>query len=653
MAYLIPENLRSRTDVSPGVRAVAHAMLSGFDDDATFWFEPLFDPQRDKPSFVLLDPMMGIVVMELCIASDAESPDPIALAEGTAILLGVLRGRLRTTDGTAEQESVGPLDRAQRFARVLRERIAEDPLLGATPVTALAVFTDVTRERAPELGLDELVDVDATLFKDDLNQARHGRPGAVVRAISSGLQEVLDESIDDAQLGRLRGIIHPDAVIGGSQQGSLFVPPEPASSDVPAGDLLEGDPQSDDASDLEDEVFRVLDRQQEAMAKTLGSGHRVIRGVAGSGKTLVLVHRTRLLASMLPDKQFLVTCFTRSVASLLREELKALTNVEVRNINKLMADAIRMAGLPNPAARELPKKDQDWDAVAGVALDAIRLLPAPRYRAVMVDEAQDLQTEALAFCVELLESDDPDYQDLLVVADSAQNVFRRQFRWSDAGIKAQGRMQILRVNYRNTREILEFAQRMLVGDAAVAADEFADLEDELSIIPAESAERSGPAPTVTVTADVAAEIAEVIAQAQRWYTDRSPSRSIAVLVGHNSDGGARESRIVDALRESGVPTFWATDWKQQGNKDVVGSAIEPVIVSTIQSAKGLEYPKVVVCGLSAPNDDGSADAAIATRKLLYVAFTRAINELAVVTNSSNPFAAELESGSQDTCGWQL
>ena len=39
----------------------------------------------------------------------------------------------------------------------------------------------------------------------------------------------------------------------------------------------------------DEDIVRVMDRKQEAFAKSLGTGHRIIRGVAGSGKTLVLV----------------------------------------------------------------------------------------------------------------------------------------------------------------------------------------------------------------------------------------------------------------------------------------------------------------------------------------------------------------------------
>ena len=50
-----------------------------------------------------------------------------------------------------------------------------------------------------------------------------------------------------------------------------------------------------DADELPD-LMRVMDLQQEQLARSLGDGHRVIHGVAGSGKTMILGYRAEYLA---------------------------------------------------------------------------------------------------------------------------------------------------------------------------------------------------------------------------------------------------------------------------------------------------------------------------------------------------------------------
>ena len=43
-------------------------------------------------------------------------------------------------------------------------------------------------------------------------------------------------------------------------------------------------------------VIRTLDLAQEKAAKQMGEGHRIVSGVAGSGKTLLLTSRAKWLA---------------------------------------------------------------------------------------------------------------------------------------------------------------------------------------------------------------------------------------------------------------------------------------------------------------------------------------------------------------------
>jgi superfamily I DNA/RNA helicase len=267
-----------------------------------------------------------------------------------------------------------------------------------------------------------------------------------------------------------------------------------------------------------------------------------------------------------------------------------------------------------------------------VALSSIEFV---RYRAVLVDEAQDFDTDALRFCVAMLEDRPTEEQDLLVVSDSAQKIYRRDFTWKGAGIRAQGRTQILRVNYRNTNEILRFAHSFLAADPALQLDEAPDLDDELSIVPAESAERSGVEPVVALVDHDDLAVDQVVETVMRWYADRRTPRSIAVLTTRKS---GVPQRVVEALQEKQVPVFWATDPASRDNKDLVGSVDLPVIVSTIHSAKGLEFPRVVVCDSgSAPRDQEPLE----QRKTIYVGLTRATEELVVVARRASPLGEDL------------
>jgi hypothetical protein len=601
VAFLIPDNLASRKDVPEAIRRVARALAVAADDDVIVWYEPLFDPSGRHPHLVVLEPRLGVVVLEVLKAEAAAADDPLV--------------------------------RADRLAATLRTALDDHPTLAGVPVGAAAVLSGVDRAGAERRGLDGRLDLDVCLFPADLDAAiADGAAGRLLRPLSRAMGTPLAEELSDRQVAELRGVIHPDVLITGPAPSARESPAGARSPNVAGALFIAGTgPGGGAGGDVGDdgaggEAVNVLDRRQEAFAKSLGHGHRVIRGVAGSGKTLVLVHRARLLARLRPGERILVTCFTRSLASMLRAQLAELPDVEVVNLDRLMKQAIDGAGLRHPGY------GRGAGPVAEAALDAVRRTGRPRYRAVLIDEAQDFDTEALRFCVELLDASQPDGQDLVVVADSAQNIFRKSFRWKDAGIRAQGRTRVLRVNYRNTREILEFAHRFLTADPAISVDEVPDPEDELSIIPAESAERSGPAPTVVVADDAEDEVRRVVEAVRQRWSPGMASRSIAVLHGDaQRDQAFRPARLLAALRAAAIPAFWVTDPQQRANRDRAGSAGAAVVVSTIHSAKGLEFPEVVVCGLGARDDLTTA------RKLLYVGFTRAVDRLSVVVGASSPF----------------
>ena len=383
-----------------------------------------------------------------------------------------------------------------------------------------------------------------------------------------------------------------------------------------------------------------MDLHQERFAKRLNHGHRVIRGVAGSGKTLILVTRARLLSRTNPAGEVLVTCFTKALASVLRAQLSSCPNVKVMTLDQLASELIQSAWLKHPGFR-------GTRTPYSVALDAIERRPPQRFRAVMVDEAQDFDDDALRLCVALTEPRADGTGDLLLVADAAQRIYDRSFTWSAAGIQARGRTSVLRVNYRNTQEVLAFASAFVDADTEadgmevpVAARDDLDTDDEVVVVPAEASERHGDAPSVCFVNDLDAEIDAVVEAVSNWYSDRLPSRSIAVLMQSGTDG-SRAERLVAALTARNVPAFWATESSE--SKGRVGMTEEAVIVSTIHSAKGLEFPRVVVCGLF---QRGTGEWVSRNRNALYVGFTRAIDELAVIATSGSPYVAQLRQAAE-------
>ncbi|MEW2432968.1 UvrD-helicase domain-containing protein [Streptomyces caniferus] len=147
----------------------------------------------------------------------------------------------------------------------------------------------------------------------------------------------------------------------------------------------------------------------------------------------------------------------------------------------LLARRRRRAGLRRPhrqavwalyeayEAQRTERAVHDFNDVLSLALaEAAGRIGHSDYTAVVVDEVQDLTLVGVRL-LHALVGDSPN--GLLLVGDGQQAVYPGGFRLSDAGIDIRGdRGQVLRANYRNSKEIVDTAL------AVVADDAFEDLD---------------------------------------------------------------------------------------------------------------------------------------------------------------------------------
>ncbi|MEM9387473.1 MAG: 3'-5' exonuclease [Pseudomonadota bacterium] len=95
--------------------------------------------------------------------------------------------------------------------------------------------------------------------------------------------------------------------------------------------------------------------------------------------------------------------------------------------------------------------------------------------------------------------------------------------------------------------------------------------------------------------------------------------------------------ISDALTQAGVPHEWLKD---SASKRKLSAGEPTVKVLTMHSSKGLEFPTVVTAGIGALGGDGARQREDA--KLLYVAMTRATENLLLTSSKASPFAEKLQ-----------
>jgi len=190
----------------------------------------------------------------------------------------------------------------------------------------------------------------------------------------------------------------------------------------------------------------------------------------------------------------------------------------------------------------------------------------------------------------------------------------RKLSFAKLGIEAKGRTEILRINYRNTTEVLALAMECAGG---ILHDGRATSEDDMPLIIPQSAGRSGPLPTfqrfeggLQEAAYVAGAIAELIAQG------RSPE-DIAVL--------SRTRRSLGTMRAAIERAGVACSPSKADRRAPPGPP--SVKLTTLHSSKGLEFPVVFLVGLD--ELDSSQGQRVEELRLLYVGMTRATHHLSL------------------------
>lgn len=238
------------------------------------------------------------------------------------------------------------------------------------------------------------------------------------------------------------------------------------------------------------------------------------------------------------------------------------------------------------------------------------------YRAVLIDEAQDLTEVGLRLAHRLAGGDQRD--GLFLVGDGQQSIYPGGYNLSQIGIDVRGRSTVLDVNYRNTDAIVDFARHVVDGHAYDDGGDMVETGRDRSV----TVTRTGTSPQVRSYREVddhdlglAGAIDDVCS------TDDVAIGDVAVLVPTNAMVKKYRSRIEDL----GYPT--------QKLRDYDGVTTDKVKVGTYPRAKGLEFKHVFMPRLEAErigetrrageDEHTHAERMDLLRRQLWVSMTRA------------------------------
>jgi hypothetical protein len=415
------------------------------------------------------------------------------------------------------------------------------------PFCHIAILSNINRSQiereAPELG--SLFPPGTTITRDELAAWETLDAAALLASLKASFDPWWPfPKLTAAQVDVLRSLIHPEIVIRANE------------------------------TDL-----AVLDLRQERNARTLGDGHRIVYGVAGSGKTVLLIARARLLSEE-PEKRILVLCYNRLLAAHLATVLAGRRRVRVTTFHRW---GVRCG---------LDFRDGEEDGAFGERLlDRLQngARDRGRFDAVLIDEAQDWPCSWFQCAKAALK--EPDSGDLLIVGDGSQSLYRkRDFAWADAGIHASGRVINKRFdldrNYRNTAEILRAAQ-------VFSARQEGKIGGVLALpVDPETAIRSGPEPWLIRLDEAASEVHYAAALIETWLRGGIEiagqrqcvkPRDIAVLYPHRRPDAAVQT-LCDRLNGFTRAVLPAGDTPTGALRD------EAVKILPMQSARGPAIP---------------------------------------------------------------
>lgn len=448
------------------------------------------------------------------------------------------------------------------------------------------------------------------------------------------------------------------------------------------------------------EKWRVfLHPTQRKIARKEYSGSARVLGGAGTGKTVVAMHRAKHLASKCEGQQrILMTTFTANLAADIRENLRKICTLEeLRRIEVIHLDAwvnqfLRESGFSAQigyddvikplweravllANIDLPFEtsfyEEEWNRIViaqealtlekyvkatrngrGTRLDrkkrmhiwkvfenyhnlmkenqirdintamyeSTKLLQSagrkPRYASIIIDEGQDFSDNAYRLIRALAGEEHPN--DIFIVGDSHQRIYRNHPILSKCGINVRGRSSILKINYRTTEEIRKQALLLLKGISFDDLDEGFDLGDKCQSL------THGEKPIVENFGNANDEFDFILREVKKLKDNGVSLTDICVV--------ARTKKLVDdyiaLFTRAGIRSYAIKRNKAEDR------SFDGLRVATMHRVKGLEFKYVFIAAVnnriiplsSAINkaDTVSEEESITSEKcLLYVAMTRA------------------------------
>ena len=301
MARLIPDTALTSSEITPGEKRATRALYQHLDDTAIIWYQPKL-PQSRRPDIIVYLPCVGLILYEVkdwrISSIHKVNPDFWEIRFGEEV-----------------KSETNPFKRVRNYYFDLNAKLIKEPSLIQQdprwkgkikfPIATAVIFPNITKDDYISARYQEVLENEYILFKDEISSIGRDLTGmALQKRLKAHFHPWwFNDELSEEELNKLRGILYPELTSKQKEKGGK-------------------------------EKYIILDEHQEQVAKKIGRGHKIIRGIAGSGKSLVLCAKARLLLEEHPDWKILFTCYNISLASQLRYYLKSFASATGQGQNE-------------------------------------------------------------------------------------------------------------------------------------------------------------------------------------------------------------------------------------------------------------------------------------------------------------------------------
>jgi hypothetical protein len=617
MAITIPDTIRS--SATTGERLLFRTLKTYLPDDYIVYYEP--EIQGRRPDFVIIGPDLGIVVLEVkdytrntLLQINHEEWHIVATSGEQAIVKSPMKqardNMFHLVDVLKKDKSLVQLDGKFKFNLKF-------------PYGHGVVFSRMTSKEFIKEGIYSVIEPNLCLTRDEIDSDKEEFSDGILMEKILNMFVVpyrLREPLSFEDINAIRYHLFPEVRISAEFRGQ-----------VPYQDQL--------LLSLHD--IKTMDFHQENMAKQIGDKNRLIRGVAGSGKTIILASRAKMLSKQNPDWKILILCYNISLANSIQQMINHMLNepedlfdydpsnqsvstknIIVRNFHSWLKNDLKIK------EEHLPKIIEKMEKNEAIL---------PTYDAILIDEGQDFDSVWLRLVSLLINADT---QSLLLVEDRAQTIYKRKRTYlQDTGLNFQGRSKVLSINYRNTSQIVKFAWDFY-RENSLFKNKVVNRSLDGEIIAPQSTKRKGPEPGIVKAANFFDEMKLVARQIKKLHEQKKvPLDEMLILYRVKR---THKCQIIDIIKHSladaGLPFYWITE--NDTSKRSFQKDDGMVKISTIDSSKGLDFQAVFIVNIdSMPfplEDDKEREVS-----LFYIGMTRAKEYLCLSYSGESEFTKYL------------